>query len=79
MIKEVKMFTVVCDNCGIDVCKNQEYSCWNDESYARDIAMEADWIEQEEKHICPLCYSHDDNDEIIIDESRKDLLLKRKI
>lgn len=41
MIKEVKMFTVICDNCGVDVNKGQEYTCWNDEAYAEDIAIES--------------------------------------
>jgi hypothetical protein len=29
MIKEVKMFTMVCDSCGKDVNEDTEYSCWN--------------------------------------------------
>ncbi len=73
MIQEVIMFTVVCDNCGKDCNENQEYSCWNDKMHARDIAMESDWEISGDTHYCPLCWSHDDNDNIVIDESRKGL------
>lgn len=70
MIKKVEMFTVVCDNCGTDVNKGQEYSCWNDETYAEEIAMESDWHRDNDKHYCTHCFSFDENDNIIIDESR---------
>lgn len=66
MIKEVKMYTVICDNCGKDVCENAEYSCWNDEIYAKDTAMEDDWITEGEKHYCTDCYEYDGEDNLII-------------
>lgn len=66
MIQEVKMFTVVCDNCGVDVNKDAEYSCWNDRSYAEENAMECNWIKQDDKHYCDDCYSYDDDDNLII-------------
>ena len=79
MIKEVKMFTVVCDNCGKDCNEGQDYSCWNDESYALDVAMESNWERVDGKHICPLCYSYGDNDEIIIDKSREGVVTRNKV
>lgn len=66
MIKEVKMYTVVCDNCGKDVNEGAEYSCWNDKRYAQDIAMEADWLSEGDKHYCQDCFSYDDEDNLII-------------
>ena len=66
MIQEVKMYTVVCDNCGEDIGASSDYSCWNDEVYAWENADESDWIKLNEKHYCPNCWAYDDNDNIII-------------
>jgi hypothetical protein len=74
MIKEVTMFTVVCDNCGVDVNEGQEYSCWNDKGFAEDMAMDADWIKEDDKHYCPKCFSYDDEDNLVIGE--RELTLK---
>lgn len=60
------MFTVVCDNCSADANENTEYSCWNDAGYAEDVATEADWIKEHDKHYCPKCFTYDDNDELVI-------------
>jgi len=70
MIKEVKMFTVICDNCKADSNRNSEYSCWNDEGTARDTAMESDWHEEGDKHYCPDCFNVDDNDNVTININR---------
>jgi len=64
MIKEVIMYTVICDNCGVDANKDTEYSCWNDKGSAWDVAMDSDWTEHEGKHYCPDCFSYDDDDNI---------------
>jgi hypothetical protein len=74
MIKEVTMFTVVCDNCGVDVNEGQQYSCWNDKGFAEDMAMEADWIKEDDKHYCLNCFSYDDDDNLVIGE--RELTLK---
>jgi hypothetical protein len=66
MIKELKMFTVVCDNCGKDSNEGTEYSCWADESQAKEMASNADWIEEDDKDYCPECFSYDDDDNLII-------------
>ena len=66
MIKELTMFTVICDGCGTDVNEDTEYSCWNDKLYAQDIAMEADWVTDNGKHYCPDCYYYDEDDKLII-------------
>lgn len=70
MIKEVTMYTVICDNCGADVCENMEYSCWNDESSAKDIAIDSGWLIDDGNHYCDYCFSYDDNDTLVIDGSR---------
>ena len=66
MLKEVKMYTVVCDNCGKDVNKDAEYSAWNDKRYAEEVAMESDWIKENDKNYCPDCFTYDDDDNLLI-------------
>ena len=66
MLKEVKMYTVVCDNCGKDVNKDAEYSAWNDKRYAEEVAMESDWIKEDDKNYCPDCFTYDDDDNLLI-------------
>ena len=71
MIYEKKMYTVICDNCGVDANEDSDYSCWGTQYDAVMIAEEGDWIDNEGKNYCPDCYDYGDDDEIIIDESRK--------
>lgn len=68
MIKELKMFTVICDICGKDVCDEEEYAGFSDVDYVKDIAYNYDWIENEDEDICNECYEYDDNDNLIIYE-----------
>lgn len=71
MLHKVEMHTVVCDNCKKDIGSESEYSCWNDESYAENSAMESDWIKEEDKHYCPDCISYDDDNNIVLNENLK--------
>lgn len=66
MLKEVKMYTIVCDGCGKDVNENTDYSCWNDENANEDIREEAGWEKVDDKHYCTKCFDYDDNDELIL-------------
>jgi hypothetical protein len=66
MVKEVKMFTIVCDGCGKDVNEDSDYSCWNDINYNEEIRQEAGWEKVDDKHYCNKCFECDDNDELII-------------
>lgn len=66
MIEEVKMYTVVCDNCGKDNGCDSDFSCWNDESAAWEQASECGWTKEKDKHYCQDCWSYDDNDNVII-------------
>ena len=76
MIKEITMYTVICDNCGIDSNEGQEYSCWGESSHAVDCALDSDWHEHEGKHYCDYCFSWGDEDEVIISEDRKGKFVK---
>lgn len=71
MIQKVEMFTVQCDNCKITSGQDAEFSCWGDDAYAIQDAEDNDWIENKGNHYCPDCYSYNDNDELVINESRK--------
>lgn len=71
MIKEVKMFTVVCDNCGKDSNDGTEYSCWTDADQAEEMAISSEWIKEADKHYCPDCFSYDEDDNLIIDPIKK--------
>lgn len=68
MIKEVEMYTVICDNCGVDSNKGSEYIGWNDKGFAVDCALDDDWHKEDDKHYCKDCYSFDDEDNLIIKE-----------
>lgn len=65
MIKEVQMFTVICDECGKDANEGSEYSCWSDKSWAEESAMESCWKKDGEKHYCDNCWYYDDYDNLI--------------
>lgn len=66
MLKEVTMYTIVCDSCGCDVNYDTDYSCWNDENYVDEIRQEAGWEKVDDKHYCTDCFEYDDNDELTI-------------
>jgi hypothetical protein len=66
MLKEVKMFTIVCDNCDKDVNYESEYSGWSEESYVEEIRQEAGWVKYDDEHYCPDCFEYDDEDELVI-------------
>jgi hypothetical protein len=65
-IVKVQMFTVVCDGCNKSADEGTEYSCWNDEDYAVDVATEAGYIKLEEKHYCHNCHEYDDDDNVVV-------------
>lgn len=61
MIKEVKMYSVVCDRCGKSfIDKFNGIVAWLDEGTAKEQAMESEWIEIGDKHYCQDCYEFDD-------------------
>lgn len=66
MLKEIKMYTIICDNCGKDSNVGKENSCWSEVMHAKDVAMDSDWINHEGKDLCTDCWHYDDEDNIII-------------
>lgn len=68
MIKEVIMYTVVCDNCGKDAFQDQEFSCWSEPGYATEIADEEGWYTDNIENVayCDECWEYDDDDNVII-------------
>ena len=58
MVKEITMYTVVCNKCGKDVCENSEYAGWSDKKYVNDIARDDLWFVDEvcDNHYCSECY-----------------------
>jgi len=69
-IEKLEMYTVICDNCKVSADEGTDYSCWNDKDYAQENAIEGGFIKEDENHYCPKCYSYDENDTIIINQSR---------
>lgn len=69
MIKNLTIYTVICDNCGKDSTDECLYSGWSDADYAIEQAEDAGFETiGHEKHYCPDCFYYDDNDELIIKE-----------
>jgi hypothetical protein len=66
MIKEIKVFTIVCDICGADLLKEDDEAGWDDKDYLMEIAKDNLWATLEDKHYCPDCHTKDDDDNIII-------------
>lgn len=70
--KEITMYYVECDNCKESLFENEDYSCWNDENTATEMADNIDGsvIDHEGKDYCCKCAKWDDEDNLIIDETR---------
>lgn len=80
MIKEVKMYSVICDRCGkifID-----EFNCiaaWLDEGTAKEQAMESEWVEIGNKHYCPDCYEFDDELDEYVPKKKEEAMKELKV
>jgi len=60
-IKIMKMHTVICDRCGTDANDDAEYSCWQGESLAREMADADDWKFIDGKDYCFSCVESDES------------------
>ena len=66
MKKQFTMYTLICDNCGCDLCASTDYSCV-DEEMLDDDADCSGWLiidaieDTPEKHYCPDCWEADEN------------------
>lgn len=59
-VKQVTMYTIICDRCGADACADTDYSCWNEPDTAREMCCD-EWMEVDDKDYCPNCITWDDN------------------
>lgn len=66
MIKTIEMYTVICDNCGVSVFDGCDYDGFSDENYVEQTAEESNWVNDDEKHYCPSCYTYDDDDNLVV-------------
>lgn len=80
MIKEVTMYSVVCDRCGKPfIDEFNGIVAWLDEGTAKEQAMESEWAEIGNKHYCPDCYEFDDElDEYVPKKERRFEMKKNK-
>ena len=61
MIKQVTMYSVVCDRCGKSfIDEFNGIVAWLDEGTAKEQAMESEWAEIGDKHYCSDCYEFDE-------------------
>ena len=71
MIKEIKMYTVICDGCGKDGGKDSAL-CWGSPEAARKAALEnGDWLHERGEDYCSDCYCYDSEDVLIVRKSMK--------
>ena len=74
MIKEVKMYSVVCDRCGKSFIDDfNGIVAWLDEGTAKEQAMESEWIELGDKHYCQDCYEFDEKFDEYFPKKRKEI------
>lgn len=77
-IKKIEMYTVICDNCNKSADENTDYSCWNDSGYAEEVAQEANFIKENNKHYCNNCYEYDEDDNLIINLNHESTRAEKK-
>jgi hypothetical protein len=69
-IKEVTMYTCVCDYCGKSADEGTDWSCWNDKNVADEVARNAGWIRSYDygdiTHYCTDCFEIKDDDTIVL-------------
>lgn len=64
-VREVTMYTIVCDRCGCDACYDTDYKAWADVEGVRECSCEG-WEEIDGKDYCPDCLVwNDDETELI--------------
>jgi hypothetical protein len=78
MIYEVKMYSGKCDNCGCAIeLGGGEYSAYAHIDSVQEEMGNSEWHIEEtgkgkpNKHYCPDCFTIGDDDNIVINESRK--------
>ncbi len=57
MFKEVEIiYTVICDECGLDCCDDTPYIGWKKKEDVLEAAKEECWLEINGRHVCPTCW-----------------------
>ena len=71
MIYPVEMYGAGCDNCGTEYYNDHHgWAAMNDRNGIWELMDNDDWIEDDGKHYCPDCFTHDDEDNLIINTER---------
>jgi hypothetical protein len=72
------MYSGKCDNCGHEIeLGGGEYSAYGDADTVQEEMFGSDWHIEEgkkgepAKHYCPDCFSWDDDDKLVLNQSRK--------
>ncbi len=71
MITEIKSFILECDNCEDIFEDNSGFSIFPSEDTPNERASDNGWHVDLEKHYCHKCHHFDDNDEFVLNTSRK--------
>jgi predicted Fe-S protein YdhL (DUF1289 family) len=58
MIKEITMYQIICNGCGVESTNGDEIIAWIDKFTAKDVAMMNDWVSEDEKHYCSGCVQY---------------------
>ena len=66
MIKEIKMYTIICDGCGKDVNADSDFAAWTELEPSLDLANCDGWHIDDDNHYCSNCYEVDDNGFMIV-------------
>jgi len=66
VIKEITIYTIICDVCGLDANKNTDYAGWTELEPTLDTATDSGWYIEEDHHYCPDCHSFDDDDILVV-------------
>lgn len=70
MVQEKTMYGVMCDNCKDTLETYDGIAFWHNQDDAEENAMNKDWLDSEGKHYCPDCFSHNNEDELVINATR---------
>lgn len=70
MIKQVNMYSVICDRCG-KTFETDGCIAWTDKQSAIYYALASEWKEIGDKHYCPDCYTRLDGKNVIFKEVKE--------
>lgn len=60
-LREVTMYTIVCDRCGVSVDEGTDYAAWADDTTSLQIAQDNGWLVTDDgSHYCDECFDWDE-------------------